>query len=437
MVNVARLGEVRWNRANTWMFVSFTVGMLLEAYIFGLASIATGWVAMPKSLTSLLLAWAPIWLIVGIALAGPISDRMGRKGTFYLTMALYGIGAIGLVFSYSYVLILVFLAILLLAAGGEMNTIMVASHELMPRRHRGKTMMMEINAINLGGFLLAAVALLSAYSTVSFQRTMIGVTAIVVLLVLLVARRNMPESIRWLEQRGRNEEAAAQVREYYGADWEAHVETQPERAPAARAAKGPHPSTALKMVVMIVIAAANTIGFGLVAYTLGPKYYPHLTSTILLVTTGVGFVAGFFGLLADRISRKGLLFWTFLGTFVMTAILWLTTGAWSRDLTLFWILIVLLSAVNSVCYLTEDTIKAEVWPTLNRGTLTAVARFISIGLYIPAIYLAPYGNVHAYFFFNTAVWFVGLLAAFVWLVKGNETGQGVSIDVASGETAAS
>lgn len=416
------------------MFVSFTVGMLLEAYIFGLASIATGWVAMPKSLTSLLLAWAPIWLIIGIALAGPISDRMGRKGTFYLTMALYGIGAIGLVFSYSYVLILVFLAILLLAAGGEMNTIMVASHELMPRRHRGKTMMMELNAINLGGFLLAAVALLSAYSTVSFQRTMIGVTAIVVLLILLVARRNMPESIRWLEQRGRNDEALEQVRVYYGADWESQVEPQPPQAVAA--SEEHHPSTALKMAVMIVIAAANTIGFGLVAYTLGPKYYPHMTSTILLVSTGVGFVAGFFGLLADRISRKSLLFWTFLGTFVMTAILWLTTGAWSRDLTLFWILIVLLSAVNSVCYLTEDTVKAEVWPTLSRGTLTAVARFISIGLYIPAIYLAPYGNVHAYFLFNTAVWFVGLLAAFVWLRKGNETGHGVSIDAASGETAA-
>nr|WP_272879688.1 MFS transporter [Sulfoacidibacillus ferrooxidans] len=114
--------------------------MLLESYIFGMASIATNWVAMPKSLQSLLLAWAPLWLIIGIIVAGPLSDRIGRKNTFYSTMGLYGIGAIGIAFSHTYLTILIFLAVLLFAAGGEMNTIMAASHEMMPTRHRSKTM---------------------------------------------------------------------------------------------------------------------------------------------------------------------------------------------------------------------------------------------------------------------------------------------------------
>ncbi|MHB1981045.1 MAG: MFS transporter, partial [Sulfobacillus sp.] len=126
-------------------------------------------------------------------------------------------------------------------------------------------------------------------------------------------------------------------------------------------------------------------------------------------------------------------FWTFLGTFVMTVIIGLTTGAWQHNMTLFWILLVVLAGVNSLCYLTEDTIKAEVWPTLQRGTLTAVARFVSIGLYIPTIYLTASMSPTNYILFNAAVWFVGLVAATAWLIKGRETGLGVSIQTASGE----
>ena len=79
----------RWVGTDWWLFWSFALGMLLENYIFGLAPIATGWIAnLPKGLSALMLSWAPIWLIIGIAVAGPVSDRFGRKGTFYVTMAL-------------------------------------------------------------------------------------------------------------------------------------------------------------------------------------------------------------------------------------------------------------------------------------------------------------------------------------------------------------
>jgi MFS family permease len=124
--------DERWVPTDTWLFVSFALGYTLEAYIFTMAPIATGWVKEPAALRSLLLAWAPIWLIIGIGIAGPVGDWLGRRTTFYITMAIYGIGAIGLIFSSTYALILTFLAILLMAAGGEMNMIMVAVHETSP-----------------------------------------------------------------------------------------------------------------------------------------------------------------------------------------------------------------------------------------------------------------------------------------------------------------
>jgi MFS family permease len=431
VVNVERLGEGRWTGRTTWMFISFALGLALESYVFSLASIAVYWVTMPKSLGELLLAWAPIWLIIGIAIAGPFSDKYGRKITLYLTLLLYAVGGILLFFSNSYVLILIALALMLMAGGGEMNSIMVASHELMPRRHRGKATMMIINGINFGGLVLALLAFSSASSTSAFQRDVVAVAVLVVVAILFASRVSMPESFLWLNKKGKTEELRQAVTAYYGSDWESQVDLHEDPPRPIKTVSSLSPLST--MIIMIIIAAANTIGFGLMAYALAFAFFPHLQPTILAIFEGAGFVVGFLGLLADRVSRKKLLFWSFLGTFVMTVIVGLTTSAWQHNMTLFWILLVVLAGFNSICYLTEDVLKAEVWPTLQRGTLTAVARFISIGLYIPSIYITSSMAPSSYILFNGAVWFVGLIAAAIWLVRGRETGMGLSIQVASGE----
>jgi MFS family permease len=432
LVNVSRVGEARWTGRTTWMFISFALGLLLESYVFSLASIAVYWVNIPKSLGELLLAWAPIWLIIGIIISGPVADWLGRKVTLYITLAFYGVGGILLYFASTYPLLLVSLALMLMAGGGEMNSIMVATHELMPRRHRGKAMMMEINAINLGGLILALLALSSATSAIHAQRDVVAIAVLVVVVILVFARAAMPESVLWLEKRGKHEKAIQQIRAYWGEDWETALAPEPQEARAA--ATNRNVSLGFRVVVVTLIAAANTIGFGLVAYALAFQYFPHLQPTILAVFEGVGFVGGFIGLIADSVSRRKLLFWSFLATFVLTVAVGVTTGVWVHNMSLFWTLLVLLAIANSVCYLTEDTVKPEVWPTEVRGTWTAITRFLSIGLYIPAIYITAHMSTSSYFLFNAGVWLVGLLAAAAWLVYGRETGQGLSIAAASGET---
>ncbi len=439
-VNVDRLGEARWTQKTTWMFVSFVLGLALESYVFSLASIAIYWVSMPKSLGELLLAWAPIWLIIGIIIAGPFSDRYGRKVTLYSTLALYAVGGIILFFSNTYVLILISLALMLMAGGGEMNSIMVANHELMPRKHRGKASMMIINGINFGGMVLAILALSTSAVTgkaaISVQRDVVAIAVLVVVAILFATRVSMPESFLWLQKKGRIGELEKTIKAYFGPEISAEaMAAQVAESDESRKSRSTVSAGYLwfTMIVMIVIAAANTIGFGLMAYALAYAFFPHLQPTILAVFEGAGFIIGFLGLIADRVSRKHFLFWSFLGTFVMTVIVGATTSVWKHDMSLFWIFLVILAGVNSLCYLTEDTVKAEVWPTVHRGTLTAIARFISIGLYIPTIYITANMSTTHYILFNAGVWFVGLLAATAWLIWGRETGRGVSIQVASGE----
>ncbi len=356
----------RWTKTDSWTFWSFAVGLLLENFTFSLAAITTGWVQVPKALTSLLLAWAPLWLIIGIAVAGPVSDRLGRKGTFYLTMSLYALGSIGLIFSSSYLPLLFFLALSLFAAGGEMNTIMAASHEMMPAKHRGRATMLELNFINLGGLILAIAALSSAYQKVLVQREIVGVTALLALAVLFLLRSRTPESLPFLLRRGRSEQARREAERYYGD--QAQLRLQAGQVGERRAGTpAPRSSLALRLFTTMTTSFAGAAGFGLLTYVVGPYYFKNLTAPILLVATGVGFLSGFFGLIADRVSRKLLLLIGYLGSAVFTLWIWLALPAWAHDLTYFWILLILLNIFVNVGYLTEDTLKGEVWPTERRA----------------------------------------------------------------------
>ncbi len=425
----------RWVGTDWWLFWSFALGMLLENYIFGLAPIATGWIAhLPSYLSALMLSWAPIWLIIGIAVAGPLSDRFGRKGTFYVTMALYAVGGIGLILSSGYVPILVFLAVLLFAAGGEMNTIMAASQEMMPAKHRGKAMMMELNFINLGGLVLGVLAVTTKAwsSSESLQKVSLGIAILIVLIILFVARLRTPESLRWLDRHGQRERVRDEAMRYYGGE-EGAIRAAAALRPTREAAPvaGKSPRLGLRLYVMMAIAFAGSAGFGLMTYTLGPFYFKNLTADIILVAAIVGFVSGFFGLFADRLSRRWLLLIGYLGSFLATVVIFLTVGAWSKSLALFWILLVVLNLFVNVAYLTEDTLKSEVWPTRVRGTLTALVRFVSIGLYIPTIYIALGLSLRGAMLFNMLIWAIGLSGALLWFSRGNETGAGVSIDEAS------
>lgn len=436
--------ESAWTSVHTWTFIAFSFGMLLEAYIYGLSSVATGWYPVINSfLKSSLLAWAPIWLAIGIIFAGPMADRVGRKTMFYVTMSLYAVGGVGILLSGTYLLVLLFLAMLLFAAGGEMNTIMAATHEVMPRKHRGKAMFWEVNFINVGGVLLAAVALSAAYGQIIFQREMIGLTFIPILVVLAYSRWKMPESIRWLERKGKTERAAREYAKYYQ-QGRAQA-AAPAGAPAVQAASSAatggamgrrRPGIPLKLFVTTAVATANAVGFGLMTYVLGPYYFPNLTADIILVANLVGFVVGaLVATLADRLSRVGMLLYSSVGVAAVTYAIYLLVPQWSTSLTFFWILLVALNLFVGVNYLSEDTLKGEVWPTEHRGLLTAIPRVVSIGIIDTiAIYATSGFSLSQYTLFNALIWTLGLVGAIAWALRGIETGKGVSVGIASGET---
>ncbi|MEM3647386.1 MAG: hypothetical protein QW334_04495, partial [Thermofilum sp.] len=72
--------ESKWSRANTWTFISFAIGVMMQASFYSWAYLATGWYPITNPvLKYLLLIWPSIWFIVGIMSMGVLADRVGRK----------------------------------------------------------------------------------------------------------------------------------------------------------------------------------------------------------------------------------------------------------------------------------------------------------------------------------------------------------------------
>jgi MFS family permease len=426
--------EIPWTRAHTISFAAFAIGLLLEGYIFSLAFIASYWYSVPFYLEKLLFSWPYLWLVIGIAIGGPISDKLGRKKTFIYSMSMYAIGGVLLALSVNYVLVLISLAILLSAAGSEMNNIMTMSHEIFPRKNRSKAMMMLMDFVALAGVITSAVSFITISSTVFFGRTMAGAAVLLSLVVLIYLRLNMPESIRWLEKVGKADKAQDEVKKYFGNDT---IKASSPSGQVQSGVKVKNPPIWFKETVATLVAFSNAVGYGFMAYTLAPLFFPDLFPYIVLIAGVAGFAAGFLGMTGDKYSRKWFLTLSSVGVAVMMIIIAATLKIWSSDLVIFWILLVIFYAIVQIDYMTEDTLKGELWPTQHRGKLTALARVISIGAYIPLIYLIPSpstpGALQEFLAIAVVVWGVGAIAAIAWHIWGIETGKGVSIAVASGE----
>lgn len=429
-------GSSRWTSTHTWLMIAAVLGMLIESYIYSVGSVATGWVAMPKVLTSLLLAWSPIWLIIGIAVAGPVSDRIGRKRTFYFTMSMYLIGVVIILLANTYWEILLALAILLSASGGEMNTIMAQVAEALPTKFRTSGYYTVINGINLGTVILGAVALMNIFGNKGLQKTTVAITLLVAVVALILARTRYPESLLWLQRAGKTARGNAEAQRYLGTSLEAALPAASHLEPD-RGRNAAQTSLALKLGVVIAVAWTNTTGYGLLTLVVGPYYYPKDTGLIILFS-GLGSVIGGIVLagIGDRIGRRSALLWTDILTLAVTIVVVVSIGAWSHNLALFWVLIFGINFFAGMNYLVEDMLKVELWPTIRRGTLTSVARFVSVGLYIPIIFLTAHFGITTYMIFNTCVWVVGTVAALAWYLWGHETGKGRSADAASGEATA-
>ena len=213
----ARLDRLPWSRFHTLFVVALGIAWIVD----GLEVTLTGSIAgalqdspvLNFSATevgavgSAYLAGA----VAGALLFGYLTDRLGRKRLFVATLALYLVATGATAFAWDFASFAFFRFLTGAGIGGEYAAINSAIQELIPARFRGRTDL----AIN-GSFWIGAA--LGALGAVSFLqpgwlptdwgwRAAFGIGAVLGLGILLL-RRWVPESPRWLIVHDRLDEAS-------------------------------------------------------------------------------------------------------------------------------------------------------------------------------------------------------------------------------------
>lgn len=151
-----------------------------------------------------------IGAVLGALVFGWLTDRLGRKKLFLVTLGLYLLATAATAFSWDFWSFMLFRALTGAGIGGEYAAINSAIDELIPARVRGNVDLV-VNATFWVGAGLGAVGTLFLLDSGKIPvhwgwRFAFGIGALLGVCILLL-RRSVPESPRWLMLRGREAEA--------------------------------------------------------------------------------------------------------------------------------------------------------------------------------------------------------------------------------------
>ncbi|PNG26016.1 MFS transporter [Methylocella silvestris] len=212
----ARLDRLAWSRFHTLVVVALGVTWVLDGLEVTLAgSVAGALKASPR----LQFSDADVGLastaylagaVAGAVLFGWMTDRLGRRLMFFATLGLYLVGGAATALSWDLPSFCLFRLLTGAGIGGEYSAINSTIQEMIPARYRGRTDLVINGSFWIGGALGAAssLALLDpAIIDPEIGWRLAFMIGSLLGLAVLVMRRFIPESPRWLVIHGRFAEA--------------------------------------------------------------------------------------------------------------------------------------------------------------------------------------------------------------------------------------
>ena len=212
----ARLDRLYWGRFHTLIVLALGITWVLDGLEVTIAGAVAG--ALKES-PVLSLSNAEVGLSSSFYLAGAVSgallfgwltDRLGRKRLFFITLAVYLVATAATAFAWDFTSFALFRFLTGAGIGGEYAAIASTIQEFVPARYRGWTDLIINGSFWIGAALGAAgsIVLLDptflppdwGWRAAFFIGSVLG-------LGILVMRSWIPESPRWLMTHGRADEA--------------------------------------------------------------------------------------------------------------------------------------------------------------------------------------------------------------------------------------
>src|SRR3954471_9608977 len=280
---------------------------------------------------------------VGALYFGRLADKIGRKRLFMLTLGVFLAGSVLTAFSMTYLWFMVCRVITGAGVGGEYSAIHSAVDELIPARVRGSVDLVIGGSYWIGTILgsLASLLLLdpSLFALNLGWRLCFGLAALMGFGILLV-RRNVPESPRWLFLHGHEREAERVTSDIEGQIVAATGQKlmAPRRTIRVRQ-RGPMGIGEIASVVFKMYPKRTFVGLSLFtgqAFLYNAIFFTYslvLTDVYGVSTSSVGlyllpFAIGNFcgplllGRFFDTVGRKPMI----AGTYILSGVLLIITG---------------------------------------------------------------------------------------------------------------
>jgi MFS family permease len=217
-----RLDRLPWSRWHTRIIVALGTSWLLDGLEVTLVGSLSGVLESRNGLSLTdpqVTAAATFYLagaVMGAILFGYLTDRLGRRKLFLVTLATYSLATIASAFSWNFLSFAIFRFFTGCGIGGEYSAINSAVDELIPGKVRGAVDLVVNGTFWVGATLgsLAAMFLLHGHglSASTSWRYAFGVGGSLGIAVL-VLRLYVPESPRWLMLRGYEDQANQVVKE--------------------------------------------------------------------------------------------------------------------------------------------------------------------------------------------------------------------------------
>lgn len=417
----ARLDRLPWSRWHSTVVLALGVTWLLDGLENSLTANVAAVLSRPDTLglgadqigtthTAYLLG-----SVFGALLFGRLTDTLGRKRLFLVTLAVYLAGTAACGLSTGFASFLFFRFIAGAGIGGEVAAINSAIDELVPARVRGRLNLGINGSAWLGvaiGSLLPLFLLGDGIIPIEVGwRLVFGLGAIMGIAIAIV-RRAVPESPRWLLTRGRAAEAEAVVSGIEQAIRARDPGAIPrEPAPRvvvpvtgsvgflyiARTLLQQHRRRSLLAIGLLLSQSFfyNAIFFSY-ALILGKFYQvPPERIGLYMIPFAIGNFLGplLLGRLFDTVGRRRMI----AGTYALSAILLAATGyafyaGWLSAVTqtICWSLVFFVAAAAaSSAYLTVS----ELFPVELRGI--AIALFFSVSQAAGSIAPTVFGRIVA------------------------------------------
>ena len=416
----ARLDRLPWSRFHTRLIIALGVAWILDGLEITIASSIAGVLTEPTTLdltsaeAGLVASVYLVGEVVGALFFGRLSDKLGRRRLFMITLGVYligsGLSAFTLGNGPGWVIYLYATRFIAgMGIGGEYAAINSAIDEMIPAKYRGRVDI-GINGTYWAGSILgtfASLILLNALNPSIGWRLGFLLGPILAVVIILV-RRNLPESPRWLLMHGREAEANQSVEYIEGQVRASGFELQPVPDSAALEVKPDkdYGYFALLRLLFTSYTKRAILGATLMitqsflynaiffTYTLVlTKFYdvPATTAPMYLIAFAIGNLAGplLLGKFFDTIGRRKMITGTYVlsgGLLAISALMFQAGMLDALTQTIAWCVIFFFaSAGASSAYLTVS----EIFPVEVRAK--AIAIFFAIAQCFGAIGPVFYG----------------------------------------------